>query len=248
MRSGASLTAPYSRTRDGSRPHVYEHLEWLSRELNYPVYRTAITPSLKERVSSRASHSGGVGYIDIPVYLKGATRAENGIGARHCTENYKIVPIRRKIRELLGLGRRSRVSAQVEQWLGISRDEAGRMKDSRVRFITNRYPLIEAGMSRADCKRWWSERYERPVAKSACIACPYQPQSRWLETKARYPEIFAELVEIDANLRDSGLMYLKEPYLHSSRLPLDQAVDLTAAQGRFEVDGFGNECEGHCGV
>ena len=50
--------------------------------------------------------------------------------------------------------------------------------------MTNRYPLIEAGMSRSDCLNWWKERYDRPLERSACV----------------------------------------------------------------ERDGFGNECEGHCGV
>ena len=42
----------------------------------------------------------------------------------------------------------------VELWLGISTDEAIRMKPSRDRWIQNRYPLIEAGMSRRDCMDW----------------------------------------------------------------------------------------------
>lgn len=42
---------------------------------------------------------------------------------RQCTSDYKIVPIRRKVRELLGLtGRRSPDHPVVEQWLGISFD------------------------------------------------------------------------------------------------------------------------------
>jgi hypothetical protein len=48
----------------------------------------------------------------------------------------------------------------------------------------------------------------------------------------------------------SGLAFAKEPYLHSTRMPLAQAVALdeaeTGADGK--ADGFGNECEGHCGV
>ena len=39
------------------------------------------------------------------------------------------------------------------------------MKTSRDRWMTNRYPLIEAGMSRSDCLKWWQERYDRPLAE-----------------------------------------------------------------------------------
>ena len=41
--------------------------------------------------------------------MKGGDRHGDGIGRRQCTEHYKIVPVRRKIRELLGLSRGQRV-------------------------------------------------------------------------------------------------------------------------------------------
>ena len=123
------------------------------------------------------------------------------------------------------------------------------MKDSRDRWMTNRFPLIEAGMSRQDCADWWAARYERPLERSACVACPFQSRQRWVETKRRWPELFAEAVEIDARMR-GGLAFAKEPYLHMLRMPLAQAVALDEAEmgARGQADGFGNECEGHCGV
>ena len=56
-------------------------------------------------------------------------------------------------------------------------------------------------------------------------------------------------MEIDAKMRD-GLAFAKEPYLHSLRMPLDEAVALDEAKlgGEGRRDRFGNECEGHCGV
>ena len=70
-----------------------------------------------------------------------------------------------------------------------------------------------------------------------------------METKRRWPELFAEAVEIDAGLRD-GLALDKTPYLHMLRMPLDQAVSLDEAElgANGQRHGFGNECEGHCGV
>ncbi len=159
--------------------------------------------------------------------------------------------IQRKIRELLGLTKGQRVPSgtAVELWLGISTDEAIRMKPSRDRWIQNRYPLIEAGMSRKQCIAWWQARYDRPLERSACIGCPYQSRQRWVETKRRWPELFAEAVEIDANLR-GRLAFAKEPYLHPRRVPLAQAVSPDEAElgTDGQSDGFGNECEGHCDV
>ena len=232
-------------------PSVYEHLAWLSTQLPFPTYVVDNGRSLREDVKALTSHSGHRNYVDIPVYLKGGEGESDGIGRRQCTENYKVKPIRKKIRELLGLRRGQRVPSgvSVEVWLGISTDEAIRMKSSRDRWVTNRYPLIEAGMSRTDCADWWTARYDRPLERSACVACPFQSRRRWVETKRRWPEMFAEAVEIDEKLRGS-LALNKTPYLHMQRMPLARAVALDEAEigADAERDGFGNECEGHCGV
>lgn len=55
--------------------------------------------------------------------------------------------------------------------------------------------------------------------------------------------VFAEAVDIDENVR-CKLPFVQEPYLHSLRMLLDEA-EMGVGQ---QVDGFGNECEGHCGV
>ena len=134
-------------------PSVYEHLEWLERQLRFPLYVVDNGRSLREDVKALTNHSGSRNYVDIPVFLKGNEGEEDGIGRRQCTDNYKIRPIRRRIRELLGLKPRQQVpnGTTVELWLGISTDEAIRMRTSRDRWMVNRYPLIEAGMSRKDC-------------------------------------------------------------------------------------------------
>ncbi len=232
-------------------PSVYEHVEWLRERLSFPLHVVDNGRSLREDVKTLTSHSGHRRYVDIPLYLKGRNGEGDGIGRRQCTENYKVKPIRRRIREMLGLKPRQRVPAgmTVEMWLGISTDEAIRMKHSRDRWITNRYPLIEAGMSRRDCMDWWEARYDRPLERSACVACPFQSRHRWVETKRRWPELFAKAVEIDVRLR-RGLVLDKTPYLHRQRMPLAEAVALDEAElgTGGQADEFGNECEGHCGV
>ena len=232
-------------------PTIYTHLDWLSRNLSFPLYIVDNGRSLREDAKALTNHSCYESFIDIPVYLKGTDGSGDGMGRRQCTEHYKVRPIRRKIRELLGLSRGQRVPADttVELWLGISTDEAIRMKTSRDRWIHNRYPLIEVGMSRKDCLEWWQTRYDRSLERSACIGCPYQSRQRWAETKRRWPKLFAEVVEIDSNLRGK-LAFAKEPYLHPRRVPLAQAVNLDEAGLRAarDPDGFGNKCEGYCGV
>ena len=150
--------------------------------------------NLREDAKALTNHSGSRRFVDLPVYLKGRDGEGDGIGRRQRTEHYKIAPVPRKIRDLLGLRKRQRVPSDtaVELWLGISTDEAVRMKDSRDRWITNRFLLIDAGMSRRDCIDWWTARYDRPLERSACVACPFQSRQRWVHTKRRWPELFAE--------------------------------------------------------
>ena len=232
-------------------PSLYDHINWLKDRLSFPLHVVDNGRSLREDVKALTNHSGSSNYVDIPVYLKGRYGESDGIGRRQCTTNYKVRPIRRRIRELLGLRPRQRVptGTTVELWLGISTDEAVRMKDSRDRWMTNRYPLIEAGMSRGDCADWWAARHDRPLERSACVACPFQSRGRWVETKQRWTQLFAEAVEIDARMR-GRLAFAKEPYLHMLRMPLAQAVALDEQNmgAGGQKDGFGNECEGHCGV
>ncbi len=232
-------------------PSLYTHLDWLAERLGFPLYVVDNGRSLREDAKALTNHSGNRSFVDLPVYLKGRDGESDGMGRRQCTEHYKIAPVRRKIRDLLGLSKGQRVPADttVELWLGISTDEAIRMKPSRHRWIANRYPLIEAGMSRKDCMEWWKERYDRPLERSACVGCPFQSRQRWVETKRRWPGLFAEAVEIDSNMR-GRLAFAKEPYLHPLRIPLAHAVmlDETALGVDKQRDGFGNECEGHCGV
>ena len=232
-------------------PSIYSHLDWLAERFSFPLYMVDNGRNLREDAKALTNHSGSRRFVDLPVYLKGRDGEGDGIGRRQRTEHYKIAPVPRKIRDLLGLRKRQRVPSDtaVELWLGISTDEAVRMKDSRDRWITNRFLLIDAGMSRRDCIDWWTARYDRPLERSACVACPFQSRQRWVHTKRRWPELFAEAVEIDANMR-RWLAFAKEPYPHPRRIPLDQAVSRDEAQRGhdWERDGFGNECEGHCGV
>ena len=121
--------------------------------MGFPLHVVDNGRSLRDYVKTLTNYLSSRRYVDIPVYLKGRNSESDGIGRRQCTNHNKIRRIRRRIWDMLGLRPRQRVPAGtlVELWLGISTDEAVRIKDSRDRWITTLYPLIEAGMSRQDC-------------------------------------------------------------------------------------------------
>jgi hypothetical protein len=175
-------------------------------------------------------------------------RVEIGMIRRQCTNEYKIVPIRRKVRELLGIaGQRSPTSPVAEQWIGISLDEAVRIKPSFEHWQINRWPLIERAMTRLDCLNWLERNgYPRPP-KSAWIGCPFHTDDHWRHMRDHDPDAWADALSVDRTIRIGFRGIRGEVYLHRSAVPLDQA-DLSTAADRGQLDLWLNECEGICGV
>ena len=98
-------------------------------------------------------------WIDIPVFTINSKTGKKGLLRRQCTSQYKILPVNKKIRDLLNVGYRKRVPKDtvVEVLMGISYDEIIRMKDNRIKYITNVYPLIDKKFKRQDCINWMKE-------------------------------------------------------------------------------------------
>lgn len=207
---------------------VYEHLAWLESVSTIPIHRVS-GGNIREDALN-----GGGRFATMPVFVSGS----GGMLRRQCTKEYKIRPIQKKVRELAG----KRITTL---WLGISVDEAIRMKESRVKYITHRYPLaMERRMTRQDCLRWLERHgYARPP-RSACIGCPYRRNAEW---RALAPDEFADAVAFDHAVRNALPRIRGQVFLHSSLQPLDM-VDLRSEQERGQMDLWGNECEGMCGV
>lgn len=225
---------------------VYRHLDWLEKQLPFPVHRVTVG-SLRDSI---VAAMGGDRRMDSrpPFFTK-----SGGMLNRQCTQDFKILPIQRKVRELAGIMPRSRGPKEVvvEQWIGISTDEASRMKPSRFRWLTHRFPLVEIGQSRMGCLRWCEANgYPRPP-KSACTFCPYHSDAQWRAMKRDDPESFSDAVVIDEVIRP-GMPGPKRPkgeawFLHSLRAPLAD-VDFSTPEDRGQLNMFNNECEGMCGV
>lgn len=187
---------------------------------------------------------GGEGEVVTRWAERPATRAEReGMGRRQCTSEYKLAPINRKVRELLGAAapdyRRVPKGRIAEQWIGFSTDEITRVSDNNgVSYVRKRYPLLELGMSREDCKRWLTARGWGDTAKSACIGCPYHGNAQWRDLRDNSPEEFADAVAFDAAIRRGGARGLPlngEAYLHRSRVPLSIApIDKVTRRERAE--------------
>jgi 3'-phosphoadenosine 5'-phosphosulfate sulfotransferase (PAPS reductase)/FAD synthetase len=128
---------------------VYEWLDWLEKELPFPVYRVSQGDLESDFLNALSDPNGRCGQPPFMVVNHGKNAAAARIW-RKCTKDYKLTPIRREVR-------RMKIKAganHVYQQIGISLDEVHRIKPSGVRYITNVYPLIDHRMSRHDCTQW----------------------------------------------------------------------------------------------
>lgn len=224
---------------------VYRHLAWLEEQAKaagIPVYRVSAGNIRDDVLASKE----GKRFAPLPLFV-GGEKSEGRLW-RQCTRDYKIIPITRKLRDLLGVPRGRAVRGQtIEQWFGISLDEVQRLRTPRDAWITNRYPLVDARMTRADCLLWLERHHYPTPPKSACIGCPYHNNAYWRDMQRQRPDEWADAIGFDRAIRHGLRGVRSEAYLHRSLQPLDE-VDLRNAQDRGQVDLFGEECGGLCGV
>ena len=247
----------------GDEPQaVYDYLEILTKWVEpygIPVHivRNGYHSEQSLSVSIlRSIESTGSRFASLPMFTADEDGAGVGMGVRRqCTKEWKIEPIHNKIRTLIGLkkGQRCPPDVRVRSLIGISVDEAQRMKPSFHKWVDNSYPLVDARLRRGDCSRIAIEAGLPKPTKSSCVMCPYHSKKTWVLMKREQPEEFAMAVSFDKATRVQGRIE-KKCYLHRYCIPLDEAVAVDERQmdlfGELpdEPDHFGNECEGLCGV
>ena len=229
---------------------VMRHLDALEKLLPFPVYRVTAGDLRKDFLDALMGLTPRC--ASPPFFTHPELPSDAGVGGmlwRECTKEYKLQPIRRKIRELADEAVKRGVSGLVRQWIGISLDEAHRMRPSGVKYITNHYPLVNLRMTRGDCLAWMRHHGYPAPPKSACFFCPYTSDDRWLDIKRNRPEEWTRAIGFDDALRTQRVTKLAagikgEIFVHRSMKPLRDAE-----LGDTEtIDMFGNECEGMCGL
>jgi hypothetical protein len=206
---------------------VYEHLERLKALNEIPIEVVSIG-------NIREDALGGGRFASMPLYVKD-DNGKVGMLRRQCTREYKVTPIQKKCRELGATAKNP-----FEVWIGISVDEIQRMKDSFVKYTQHVWPLIDLRWDRQQCKNWLNAHWEHPVGKSACIGCPFRDNAGW---RALTPEEMADAIEFDEAVRRSPKIK-EDVFLHRSGVPLKD-VDFSEDG---QMDMFGEECEGYCGL
>lgn len=234
---------------------VYSWLAWLEAEIArspspFPVYRVTRGSLADDALVMRTTKDGRkFCSTSIPYFTRSSTGTLGRVMHRSCTADYKIKPIIRKAREL-AKPRRGSSEIRLVQLIGISTDEASRMKPSRDRWIRNEWPLIEMGFRRRDCLAWMeSHGYPQPP-RSACYFCPFHSADEWRRLRDDEPVAWASAVQFEVAVQAARALpnnVGSTIYLHRTCVPLD-FVDFRTDEERGQMNFFENDCEGMCGV
>jgi hypothetical protein len=230
------------------------HLDWLEGQVQrysngrVPLHRVSRGGKLSDRIRNRAAGRGVINndrFVPAPFYTSRGKSGRGGQGKRQCTREFKIEPLEKIQRKLLGYQPRQRIPAgSCEVWIGISTDEVVRAGAAFTSWTVNRYPLLEKRMSRQDCVQWLVQHGFPVPPKSACIFCPYKSNAEWRWLRDNDPEAWAVAVELDRLIRNTPGVREKE-FLHRARIPLDE-VDLSTDEERGQ--GMLMLCEAGCGL
>ena len=151
---------------------------------------------------------------------------------RWSTRDFKVTPIHRHYRSL---------GTHVNQYLAIAWDEVYRMKDSRVGYVTNLFPLIERRLTRADCVAIIEEARLPVPQRSSCYFCPFNSVGRWRWLYETHPDLFDKAVALEEHSKhfpaqrltdqafrkrtDISLRSLAEVFADGRPLPVLPAVE-----------------------
>lgn len=220
---------------------TYNYIKWMEREWMNPNGIELIRVTTGDIRADSLDEDKGFASMPFKTIRKDNSK---GMLMRQCTNEYKVQPIYRALRKILGLVPKERYKGTpVNMWMGISWDEMVRMKTNRVKWINNVYPLIEKRMSRNDCVNYMTKNGVPTPPKSACIGCPFHGDSYWRDLKINSRNEFDDAVHFERNVNKTKVAIKGEVYIHKSCKPLDQ-VDF----GESQQEMFEEECEGHCGV
>lgn len=213
---------------------VMEHLEWLEKQADLPFEVVRVSAG---SISEQAEN--GHRFASPPLFLSGG-----GMARRQCTREYKVAPITKEQRSLMGYKPYARIPPNsCEVWIGFSTDEFIRAGAAFDRWIANRFPLLEMGMSRTDCENWLQDHNYPIPMKSACVMCPFRSNEEWALLKRKDPEGFDRAISFDETIR-SNTKLNRRAFVHHSREPL-AGCKFEASQS---VEGMATVCDGNCGT
>ena len=181
-------------------------------------------------------YSVAVASIFLPLFTMRVDGVASGLLRRQCTNEWKVSPIHRWLQA-------NRNGAHVEQSIGISLDEALRMKAADVSYVTNMWPLVDRRMTRWDCMRWLREHELEVPSRSSCVFCPFHDRASWRAMKRDNGPDWQAALELDEKIRHKRPGYIC--YLTAQLKPLADC-DFSNAEDHGQLALWDEECTGYC--
>lgn len=143
----------------------------------------------------------------------------------YCSNEWKQRVVRRYLRSV---GVQS-----CDLYLGISINEADRMKDSGLKWLRHVYPLVDLGLSVDDCVEITRQAGWPPASSSACWMCPNQNQHEWLSLSSAD---FAKAQEFERKARE------RDPFIYLTRTAVPLTREAVAGSKSATLDHCGPHC------
>jgi len=214
------------------RQATYDVINTLKSKYKTPII-TVKTSNIKEDMLEAKKSQRR--FASMPLHCVNGDKC--GMLQRQCTREYKIIPINKELRKLLGLQPKQRYTGEaIELCLGISKDESIRTKShTDNKYKTNAYPLLDLNLNRWDCEQYLRENHpDIEVVKSSCIGCPFHHNNEW---RSLNESELKDAINFDEQVRD-GFAYKniksQRLYLHQSKQPLAE-VDLRTQEQKGQL-------------
>ena len=175
----------------GDWPETYEYVDYL-RNQGYEI--TEILPTV-----------AGCHTIIEYCYLH---HMVPGIRRRFCTDHFKLRPIHRY------------VERPCVMYIGISMEERKRIRISGKIGIENKYPLVDAGITRNQCKEIIMARGLKVPPRSGCYFCPFITKVDARKLLREHPKLFQEVVQLEKDCNRPGY------YLKAQEVSFEQFADV----------------------
>ena len=154
-------------------PETYEYFtmfqDWLKTNGHKPV--TVLTPDVQGHTKLYDY------YLDkkkVPSMMK-----------RDCTDKFKLRPVYKYVEK------------PCFMLLGIDAGETHRARLNSKKGVENRYPLIEEGIDRENCKKIIKEHGLPVPMKSGCFLCMYQKKAQWRQLRRLHPDLFCKVQKLE---------------------------------------------------
>ena len=172
--------------------------------------RFELVPTTRYGSADILDKNGGV---NIPAFQKHSDGRVSKFSTR-CNNSWKVKILHRYLRE-------HGVTKCID-WVGISTDEARRgYKNTGLKWITNKYPLLDLGYSRDDCIKIIKEVGWPVPVRTSCIFCPLRTNYEWLRLKYENPADFERACEIEDYIRSVR----PDVYLNSACRSLGEVLE-----------------------